>query len=105
MVLHSLPIVIFFLMPVLLLLPNIGVRSWFTTFFDFLKGMSFAISFREQFSLSMVSLFFVIKDLMMIVIVQFSSIAELNEDEQLFAFFSFLFFLFKIKFLCLSFQS
>ncbi|XXG50237.1 hypothetical protein AAC387_Pa02g4285 [Persea americana] len=41
MVLHSLPIVIFFLMPVLLLLPNIGVWLWFTTVFDFLKGMLF----------------------------------------------------------------
>lgn len=91
MVLHSLPIVIFFLMPVLLLLPNIGVWLWFTTVFDFLKGMSFAISFREQFCLSMVSLFFVIKALMMIVIVQFSSLVELNEDEQLIASFSFLF--------------
>ncbi|XP_010250754.1 PREDICTED: endoplasmic reticulum metallopeptidase 1 isoform X2 [Nelumbo nucifera] len=41
LVLHSLPIVIFLLMPFYLRFPNIGMHSWFTTFFDFVKGMLF----------------------------------------------------------------
>ncbi|OVA09514.1 Peptidase M28 [Macleaya cordata] len=41
LVLHSLPTVIFLLMPFLSLSQNTGVRSWFRTSYDFMKGMLF----------------------------------------------------------------
>ncbi|KAF5746446.1 endoplasmic reticulum metallopeptidase 1 isoform X1 [Tripterygium wilfordii] len=44
MVLHSIPVVIFLLMPFLLLMLSSGLRSPFVTFYDFLKGMLFHAS-------------------------------------------------------------
>ncbi|KAF8390630.1 hypothetical protein HHK36_025157 [Tetracentron sinense] len=40
-ILHSLPIVIFLLMPFFLRFPKVGVQHWFATFCDFMKGMMF----------------------------------------------------------------
>ncbi|KAK9277748.1 hypothetical protein L1049_007295 [Liquidambar formosana] len=40
-VLQSIPIILFLLMPFLLCLPYNGLRSWFAMFFDFMKGMLF----------------------------------------------------------------
>ncbi|KAF6150063.1 hypothetical protein GIB67_002845 [Kingdonia uniflora] len=41
LVLHSLPTVIFLLMPFLLRYPNVGVSFWLATLCDFMKGMLF----------------------------------------------------------------
>ncbi|XP_042501185.1 endoplasmic reticulum metallopeptidase 1 isoform X2 [Macadamia integrifolia] len=41
LVLHSLPIIIFFLVPFFLRLPTIGLHSWCMAFCDFMKGMLF----------------------------------------------------------------
>ncbi|XP_043725141.1 endoplasmic reticulum metallopeptidase 1 isoform X2 [Telopea speciosissima] len=41
LVLHSLPIIVFFLVPFFLRSPIIGLRSWCMTFCDFMKGMLF----------------------------------------------------------------
>nr|CAN74144.1 hypothetical protein VITISV_011748 [Vitis vinifera] len=38
-VLHTIPIAIFLLMPFLLFVLNIGKRTWFSTFYDFFKGL------------------------------------------------------------------
>ncbi|XP_077250312.1 Zn-dependent exopeptidases superfamily protein [Tasmannia lanceolata] len=39
LIFHSLPIIIFFFMPLISCFPNIGVRVWFAFFCDLLKGM------------------------------------------------------------------
>ncbi|XP_059633546.1 uncharacterized protein LOC132276224 [Cornus florida] len=39
LVLHSIPVAIYLLMPFLVHLPNIGLCSWFVTFCDFIKGI------------------------------------------------------------------
>ncbi|XP_060189203.1 uncharacterized protein LOC132618157 isoform X2 [Lycium barbarum] len=44
MLLHSLPLVIFFLMPLLLRFPTWGLTSSFATFYDFLKGVLYHTS-------------------------------------------------------------